>query len=81
MKIILSAFNGHMMSRPMDVPENTTPMFKMALTQPIQAYRDNFQDVLLMSKPLNTVCTFEWNGRINVYENIICREYVLTKID
>lgn len=81
MKIILSAFSGQMMSSPMDVPENTTPYFKMVLVQPIQAYVDNLSNTPLMSGPLNTVCTFEWNGKINVYENVICREYVLTKIN
>lgn len=83
MKIILSAFNGKMMSEPMDIPEGIGYVFKMVMTQPIQAYKDNLQEFALMDKPLDTVCIFEFNGKVSVYgkENVICREYVLTKIN
>ena len=83
MKIILSAFNGKMISDPMDIPEGCGNQWKMAMVQHIQFYNTHGREYPMMSQPLNKILTFEWNGKINVYgkENTICREYVLIDIN
>ena len=73
MKIVLSAFGG-MMSKVMDIPENSSHEWDMVLTQPMQAlYRDTHVETRV---PFHTRCRFEWNGK---YIND-ARLYILTDI-
>lgn len=68
MKIVLHAF-GNKLSGVMEVPENTTPEFKLALTQPVQYKYGNFGDDLnrpMMDNPLHTICTFQYTGAVYV---------------
>jgi hypothetical protein len=62
MKIILEAF-GYLSSEPMDVPENTTPNFKLALRQPIQAITGYDGRNTGNIPPLATIAEFEWTGK------------------
>lgn len=63
MKIILSAFNK-MWSHPMDVPEETGRIFKLVLTQPIQAISNFDGDTIYTNPPFNTICEFEYTGKL-----------------
>jgi len=86
MKIVLRAFNNKLQGV-MEVPENTTPRFKLALEQPIQianfgfTKKDNFN---LMKSPIKTICVFEWTGGTFVEEGHEfngAREYQLVDIE
>jgi len=85
MKILLRAFGGKL-SGYMEVPENTTPRFDLALTQPISCFNNGYygKDIPLMEMPLTTRCTFEWTGKIEMFndgKNVGgARVYELTKI-
>ncbi len=64
MKIVLHAF-GNKLKGIMEVPEDTLPRFRLAMTQPIQkAYIDYGRERDLMQQPINTIATFEWTGRM-----------------
>ena len=86
MKIRLQAFRGKLYGY-MEVPENTTPRFDLGLTQPIQVFNNGFtgKDIPLMSTPLNTRCTFEWTGKVEMFDDGLncqgARIYELTKIN
>ena len=80
MKIILKAF-GYLESKIMEVPENTTPKFELALTQPIQYLSDFNGDNLKNISPINTIAEFEWTGKWFVAPGgLEAREYILTDI-
>lgn len=85
MRILLRAFGGKLTGY-MEVPENTTHKFDLALTQPIRAFNDGFQkkDIPLMQAPLNTICTFEWTGKVELFDDNVhgqgARIYELTQI-
>ena len=64
----------------MEVPENTTPEFELALTQPIQHLSDFNGDNLKNILPINTIAKFEWTGRWLSTEDIDAKEYILTDI-
>jgi len=76
MKIILSAFGDKLVSKPMDVPENATPIFRMVLTQPISAISNSEGKTIAENPSFDTVCEFEWTG---MYVDS-CRLYVLRDI-
>lgn len=83
MKIVLRAF-GNKLSGVMEVPENTTPTFKLALTQPIQCFIGKDNNSPMFDKPINTICEFEWTGGIysqKGHEYDGAREYQLVSID
>lgn len=63
MKIVLSAF-GIMESKPIDVPENTTPSYDMVLTQPIQAFVGYHGDERFSRPSFAKKCHFEWTGKM-----------------
>ena len=76
MKIRLKAF-GYLESKQyLDVPENTTPIFELALTQPIQVIVDREGEKSREITPIKTMAKFEWNG---MYEGD-ARIYILTNI-
>lgn len=63
MKIVLRAF-GNKLSGTMEVPEETGHRFKLAMTQPIQAFGDGYNsEHPMMDRPLDTICEFEWTGK------------------
>lgn len=62
MKIILEAFGRKLVSHPMDVPEDTGPVFRMALTQPVQVKVGYSGDKVGEWGPIATMCEFEWTG-------------------
>lgn len=63
MKIVLSAF-GIMESKPIDVPENTTPSYDMVLTQPLQAFSDYHGNEVSQRPSFHKKCHFEWTGKM-----------------
>ena len=76
MKIKLKAF-GYLESKQyLDVPENTTPIFELALTQPIQVIVDWEGEKSREITPITTMAKFEWNG---MYEGD-AKIYILTDI-
>lgn len=79
MKIILKAF-GYLQSDIMEVPENTTPEFRLALQQPLQVISDYKGDNLGEIKPILTMAEFIWNGRSEAVGGFMVREYVLKDI-
>jgi len=84
MKIRLSAFGQRLVGY-MEVPEETGTQFSLVLTQPIQVYGDGFSEHKMMDRPLATKCTFEWEGKTEMFDDEVngrgARIYVLTKID
>lgn len=63
MKIVLRAF-GNKLSGVMEVPEETGLRFKLAMTQPIQAFSAGYgKEHPLMSGPIEKICYFEWTGK------------------
>lgn len=86
MKIVLRAF-GNKLQGVMEVPEGTNRRFKLAMTQPIQAFsyglgKDKQYDI--MKLPLMTICTFEWTGKIFMekgHEYDGAKEYQLVDIE
>lgn len=83
MKIVLRAFDGKL-SGVMEIPEDTGPIFRLAMTQPVQMKKmDSRNSWPLMTGPLETICTFEWTGGTFVQEGHAwnnAREYQLTHI-
>lgn len=79
MKIILKAF-GYLESKVMEVPENTTPEFRLALNQPLQVMSDYKGDKLGEIKPILTMAEFIWNGNTVAVDGFLVREYVLKDI-
>ena len=81
MQIILTAFQGKLKSQPMEVPENTTSKFKLALAQPVQFFSDGLigenKDRPMMQSPITTFCEFEWTGKF--VDDM--RLYTLTNIE
>jgi len=64
MKIVLHAF-GNKLKGVMEVPEDTGSRFRLAMSQPIQAFGAGYgDDAPMMSKPLNTIANFEWTGKV-----------------
>lgn len=61
MKIVLRAF-GNKLSGVMEVPEETSFRFKLALAQPIQFSKFDATRHSMMEMPLQTICEFEWTG-------------------
>lgn len=63
MKIILHAF-GKKLSGVMEIPEETGPRFRLALTQPIQVKTMWGGESVhpMMNSPIDTICEFEWTG-------------------
>lgn len=82
MIIQLSAFGNKLVGY-LEVPENTTPEFKLVLTQPIQLFNQgNDKKRALMECPLHTICVFSWTGETVILENrSYARVYVLTRIE
>lgn len=82
MKIVLLAF-GDKLSGVMEVPEETGIRFKLAMTQPISFKTVRFVEHPLMDKPIDTICEFEYTGKIfsqkgHSYDG--AREYQLVNI-
>ena len=69
----------------MEIPEDTGTRFRLAMTQPIQVFnRGGMDDIPMMNAPLNTVCNFEWTGKIysqTGHEYDGARVYQLVSID
>jgi len=61
MKIVLSAF-GNKLRGVMEIPEDTGPRFRLAMTQPITMTHFGGKEHALNSMPVNTICIFEWTG-------------------
>lgn len=84
MKIVLRAF-GNKLQGVMEVPEETGPRFKLAMTQPVQMFtKSRNEEYPLMDRPLDTICEFEWTGgtfRQDGHEWDRAREYQLIRID
>ena len=84
MKIVLRAF-GNKLSGVMEIPEDTGPRFRLAMTQPIQVYKADYQpEYPLMSIPLNKIANFEWTGSTfseKGHDWDGAREYQLTSFD
>lgn len=84
MKIVLHAF-GNKLKGVMEVPEDTGPRFRLAMTQPIQVFGAGYGDETpMMSKPLNTIANFEWTGKVYMqtdHEYDGARIYQLTSFD
>ena len=76
MKIRLKAFEYLESKQYLDVPENTTPIFELALTQPIQVIVDWEGENSRKTTPIKTMAKFEWNG---MYEGD-AKIYILTDI-
>lgn len=79
MKIMLEAFNK-LRSHPMDVPEDTGRIFRMALTQPLTAIVDMSGQEAGAIPPLHTVCEFEYTGKTYSIENNYFKIYALSDI-
>lgn len=80
MKIVLEAF-GKLRSEPMDVPENTSPVFRLVLNQPIQVKTGYSGDKIGEWGSINTMCEFEWTGKLYSYSGgESARIYVLRDI-
>lgn len=79
MKIILKAF-GYLQSDIMEVPENTTPEFKLALNQPLQSLYSYNGETTGEITPIHTMATFIWSGNSEAVNCFIVREYVLKDI-
>lgn len=62
-----------------DVPENTTPKFKMALTRPPFAVVGNGGEKIRTQESLATICHFEWTGKLDIQTG--ARVYYLTDIE
>jgi len=83
MKIVLRAF-GSKLSGVMEVPEETGNRFRLAMTQPISVKTIDFKDYPLIDKPIETICEWEWTGKIFMQEGHDwnnAREYQLISID
>lgn len=78
MKIILTAFNQQMISKPIDVLENTTPYFYMVLTSPITVISGYTGEKLAERPSFGTKCKFEWTGKSNFDGS---KEYVLVDME
>jgi len=52
-----------MESKPIDVPENTTPSYDMVLTQPVQAFSDYYGTEMFSRPSFPKKCHFEWTGK------------------
>lgn len=78
MKIQLYAF-GRKLGEPMEVPENTTPTFKLALQQPLTVISGFSGEKIGERPPLQTIAEFEWIGKYEWNDNV--RVYNLTSID
>ena len=76
MKIRLKVFEYLESKQYLDVPENTTPIFELALTQPIQVIVDWGGENSRQTTPIKTMAKFEWNG---MYEGD-AKIYILTDI-
>jgi hypothetical protein len=46
----------------MEVPEETGSHFRLAMTQPMQVFKESGREHALMDAPLNTICEWEWTG-------------------
>mgnify|MGYP001615603453 CR=1 FL=1 len=80
MKIVLEAFGGKLKSAPMDVPESTYPIFKLALTQPLTAIM-GFSEKIGEIPAIQTICEFEFTGNYYGYSGgESARIYVLKDI-
>lgn len=78
MKIILTAFGEKMWSRPIDIPENSTPVWDMVLMSPIQVFT-GYSGQKISEKPaFGSKCRFEWTGKLTFDGE---RIYVLTDIE
>lgn len=83
MKIVLHAF-GDKLSGVMEIPEDTGTRFRLAMTQPIQAFNDGRSKHDMMQAPIHKVATFEWTGQVysedgHRYDG--ARIYQLTSLD
>lgn len=69
----------------MEVPEDTGPRFRLAMTQPIQVFKADFSHQYpMMSTPLKAIANFEWTGGTfsqKDHEWDGAREYQLTSFD
>ena len=63
MKIVLRAF-GNKLSGVMEIPEDTGPIFRLAMTQPIQVFNVGHSKHDMMASPLTKIANFEWTGVI-----------------
>jgi len=64
MKIILTAFNNKLTSKPMDVPDNTTERWKMRLYKPTTVITGFRLEHLADRESFETECEFEWTGKV-----------------
>lgn len=63
MKIRLKAF-GKLQSDLIDVPENTTPEFRLRLLKPLTAITGYSGEKIGEREEFETECLFEWTGKI-----------------
>jgi hypothetical protein len=84
MKIVLRAFENKL-SGVMEIPEDTGPRFRLAMTQPIQVYKADYKhEYPMMSAGLNKIANFEWTGSTFSQKDHAwdgAREYQLTSFD
>lgn len=65
MRIVLSMFNGRLKSKPMDVPENTSRIFKMVFTQRPTAIIEYGGKEIGKTSQFITICEFEYIGKLD----------------
>lgn len=83
MKIVLHAF-GNKLKGIMEVPEDTSYRFRLAMTQPIQVFVKNHHETPMMNAPLTRIANFEWTGNVYMqtgHEYDGARIYQLTSFD
>jgi len=69
MKIQLYAF-GRKLGTPMEVPENTTATFKLALQQPLTVISGFSGEKIGERPPLQTIAEFEWIGKYEFVDSV-----------
>lgn len=85
MKIRLSAFNGKMFSEPIDVPDNTSPEWDMAMPMDVLKYKPD-TNTFVPTTPTMKRCRFQrtnlsWLGKdVGLAENVPVYEYRLTDV-
>lgn len=63
MKIILTAFNGKMISDEMDIPESGGTRWKMILKKPLTIISGYSGEKIGENLPFISICEFEWIGK------------------
>lgn len=69
---------GHPCGPVREMPENTTPIFKMVLVRPAFAVSGDRGEPISKRGELTTICEFEWTGKFESFSGV--RVYYLTDI-